>query len=480
MSPDTSELDNQNGTRAAQYVRMSTDYQKYSTTNQIAAIAAYAAQHHLTIVRTYEDDGRSGLRIDRRHGLQNLIGDVVTGRADFDRILVYDVSRWGRFQDADESAHYEFICKQAGVRVEYCSEEFRNDGSLMSAVIKNLKRVMAGEYSRELSNKVFAGQCRLVKLGFRQGGPPGYGLRRQLIDENGNPKGPLLPGQRKHLQSDRVLILPGPGHELELVREVFRQCVVERKTDTQIARELNQEGVKNRLAHRWTSQAIRYLLRNENYIGTLLYNRKTCRLRAPMRNNSPSAWIRVPGAFPPIVDPDLFWRAQTVKKQRRTYLSNREILTRLSALLREKGRLSAHIIDQAEDLPHHTTCIARFGSLRNTYKLIEYNPKQKFHPVDSNVATNAAVAMLADGIIAKIEGAGGSAHFDRASRILEINRTLTVSIYVAQCLRAEAGWLRWLVRRRINLHGDWIASIKLLASMIERFFPLESFTTYFI
>ncbi|MEO6246527.1 MAG: hypothetical protein ABIQ12_13930 [Opitutaceae bacterium] len=27
----------------------------------------------------------------------------------------YDVSRWGRFQDADESGYYEYICKRAGI-----------------------------------------------------------------------------------------------------------------------------------------------------------------------------------------------------------------------------------------------------------------------------------------------------------------------------------------------------------------------------
>ena len=284
----------QEGTRAAQYVRMSTDYQQYSTANQIDAIAAYAAQHGLAVVRTYKDDGRSGLRIDRRQGLKDLIADVVLGRADFDHILVYDVSRWGRFQDADESAHYEFICKQAGVRVEYCGEEFENDGSFMSGAMKYLKRAYAGQYSRDLSKKVFAGQCRLVKLGFRQGGPPGFGLRRQLIDEHGNPKGLLIHGQRKCLQSDRVLLLPGPEHELAIVREAFRQCVIKNKSDTQIARALNQEGIKNRLGHTWTSQAVRYLLGNENYIGTLVYNRKTCRLGAPLRNNSSATWIRSP------------------------------------------------------------------------------------------------------------------------------------------------------------------------------------------
>ena len=42
--------------------------------------------------------------------------------------------------------------------------------------------------------KVFAGQCRLVELGYRQGGAAGYGLRRVLIDEHGNPKGELSRG----------------------------------------------------------------------------------------------------------------------------------------------------------------------------------------------------------------------------------------------------------------------------------------------
>jgi len=88
--------------RAAQYVPMSTDYQRYSIKNQAAAIAAFAQQKNLTIVRTYVDEGRSGLRIKGRAGLTQLIDDVCSGHADFDHILVYDVSRWGRFQDIDE------------------------------------------------------------------------------------------------------------------------------------------------------------------------------------------------------------------------------------------------------------------------------------------------------------------------------------------------------------------------------------------
>jgi DNA invertase Pin-like site-specific DNA recombinase len=139
--------------RAAQYVRMSTDRQEYSTQNQMATNAAYAAQRNLEIVRTYPDEGRSGLRIDGRDALQRLIQDVQSGQADFSIVLVYDVSRWGRFQDVDESAYYEFLCKRAGIQVLYCAEQFENDGSLLSTMAKYMKRAMAAEWSRDLSVK---------------------------------------------------------------------------------------------------------------------------------------------------------------------------------------------------------------------------------------------------------------------------------------------------------------------------------------
>lgn len=171
--------------RAAQYVRMSTEHQRYSTENQSDAIHQYAERRGLQVIRTYADEGKSGLRLDGRDALKRLIDDVQNKKADFSTILVYDVSRWGRFQDADESAYYEYICRRAGIAVQYCAEQFENDGSPVSTIVKGVKRAMAGEYSRELSAKVFAGQCRLIEIGYRQGGPAGYGLRRMLVDQNG-------------------------------------------------------------------------------------------------------------------------------------------------------------------------------------------------------------------------------------------------------------------------------------------------------
>ena len=121
-----------------------------------------AGQRGMEIVRTYADEERSGLTFERRDALKRLIGDVESGATDFAAILVcHDVSRWGRFQDLDESGYYEYICKRAGVKVHYCAEQFDNDGSPFAAIVKSIKRAMAGEYSRELSVNSFVGQSRL-------------------------------------------------------------------------------------------------------------------------------------------------------------------------------------------------------------------------------------------------------------------------------------------------------------------------------
>ena len=173
--------------RAAEYVRASTDKQQYSIINQQATIAVYAASNGFEVTRTYMDEARSGLDIKHRPGLRSLIDDVIESRADYQAILVYDVSRWGRFQDSDEAACYEFLCRRAGIAVHYCAEPFLNDGSAVSTVLKMMKRTMAAEYLRDLSQRVHAGQCRLVANGFKVGGRAGFGLRRVLLDANGKP-----------------------------------------------------------------------------------------------------------------------------------------------------------------------------------------------------------------------------------------------------------------------------------------------------
>ena len=126
----------------AQYLRMSTDHQRYSIVNQCRSIRQYADKKGMVVVRTYADEGKSGLDAVGRDAFMQLIADVQSGLADFRSVLVYDVSRWGRFQNADEGAFYEYACARMGVSVIYCYESFENDGTPFATLIKNIRRSM--------------------------------------------------------------------------------------------------------------------------------------------------------------------------------------------------------------------------------------------------------------------------------------------------------------------------------------------------
>jgi hypothetical protein len=62
--------------RAALYVRMSTEHQQYSPENQSDVIRQYAASHNMEVVQVYSDHGRSGLNIAGREGLNQLMSNV--------------------------------------------------------------------------------------------------------------------------------------------------------------------------------------------------------------------------------------------------------------------------------------------------------------------------------------------------------------------------------------------------------------------
>jgi DNA invertase Pin-like site-specific DNA recombinase len=335
--------------RAAQYVRMSTEHQQYSTENQAEAIRHYAERRGFEIVRTYADEGRSGLRLAGRDALTRLIADVEGGNADFSAILVYDVSRWGRFQDADESAYYEQICKRANIGVHYCAEQFENDGSPVSTIIKGVKRAMAGEYSRELSVKVFAGQSRLIEHGFRQGGAAGFGLRRQLIDQAKVAKGQLSRGEHKSIQTDRVVLVPGPMNEVETVRWMYRMFVEGGKSEQEIAGALNERGISTDLGRPWTRGTVHQVLINEKYVGHNVWNRISFKLKQRRIRNEPNMWIRADGAFPAIVEQAVFDAAQVIIQARTLRLTDTEMLAALSASSSAKASFPESSLTRPKD-----------------------------------------------------------------------------------------------------------------------------------
>jgi DNA invertase Pin-like site-specific DNA recombinase len=355
--------------RAAVYVRMSTEHQQYSIHNQMVMNQHYAIAHGMEIVRIYSDEGFSGLSIERRAGVQRLMDDVRSGRADFDFILVYDVSRWGRFQDTDQGAHYEFECRQQGIKVNYCAEPFENDNTPMTAVIKSIKRAMAAEYSRELGVKVFQAQCNLARRGFDLGGGAPYGLKHVIVDKTGKHVAEVLRGMQKAIGTDRVILAPGPRNEVKVVRLIFDRYVNHLESTVQVARYLNVHGFRTRADKLWVHTYIRFILRNEKYIGTQTYNRTSARLHTKRIFNDPATWIKTPNAFKAIVDPELFDRAQQLLDRRRM-VSNEELLSKLRRSVRKHGVMTYEEMRKCRGVPGPGIFAWRFGSLANAYALI--------------------------------------------------------------------------------------------------------------
>lgn len=461
MRPNVSDEKPRPVIRAAEYVRMSTEHQKYSTENQALVIRRYAEQRGIEIVGTYADHGKSGLRLDGRDALKRLIDDVRAGRVDFSAILVYDVSRWGRFQDADESAYYEYLCKEAGILVHYCAEQFENDGSLSATIIKSMKRAMAGEYSRELSVKVFAGQCRLIGLGFRQGGLAGYGLRRQLIDEQRQPKCELAIGTQKSLQTDRVVLTPGPTHEVNNVRRMYRLFTEEGRSEQAIAATLNQEQELTDLKRPWTRGTVHQVLTNEKYVGNNLYNRTSFKLKQKHVVNPPDMWIRADAAFQPVVDRAIFETVREIIAERSRRFTNEDMLTQLATLLKNVGRLSGLVIDERDDMPSSAVYRSRFGSLLRAYTLVGYSPARDYDYVTVNRALRTMHPLAVAAAVRQIQDGGGSVGVDPKTDLLTVNNEFTASIVISRCVQLPSGGLRWDIRLDTSLRPDITVAIRM-------------------
>lgn len=454
-------------TPVAQYLRMSTEHQQYSLVGQEVAIRRYAEVHGFNVVSTYSDGARSGLVLKNRAGLRQLLEDVVSDDRQFAAILVYDVSRWGRFQDIDEAAHYEFICRSAGVPVHYCAEPFVNDNDVCNVVMKSLKRMMAGEYSRELSVKVLEGARRLATLGFKQGGSPGYGYRRQLMSPTGQRKEQLFPGQRKSIQEDRVILELGPEQELYWLREIFRMFTQEDIGPLAIAAVLNERGAGYDGAKRrkWYAQAVSRILKNPKYIGSNVYGRSSRRLGSPKIKLPSSMWATAQNCWPAIVDSATFESAQQKFANQTRFKSDQELIAGLADLLRKTGKLTEKLVMRETTLPSQAAYRRRFGSMSQAFALAGYD-KARVRAIKTRWHLRTLRERLLKNLAAcnsSISISQPNGHF-RPSVLLR-NR-VPLSVHLGPCFKTEHGEMRWLINpvrgereyitliARLNIHND--------------------------
>jgi hypothetical protein len=347
--------------------------------------------------------------------------------------------------------------------VHYCAETFPNDNSLSSLIMKALKRTMAGEYSRELGEKVLAGQRRLASLGFKQGGSAGYGLQRILVSPDRKPKQPLALGERKSIATDRVILAPGSRNEIECVREIYRLLVEEHRTVHWIAQDLNRRRVPHPTSQ-WNYLDVHRILTHPKYMGYLAYGMCTSRLHTPRLSVPQKEWTIVPKAFKAIIDETTFAEAQRILKARTISQTDETLLNSLRELLKRRKRLSASEIDRAPGVASPTTFRKRFGSLIRAYELIGYGKPSDYSSCDQRQRTRALRDQLlarlvdlfpADLTIVRL----GQRYRPR----LEFRDHTQVVVLVCRACRLCKNDLRWIADATPNDYG--------LLALIARFAP---------
>ena len=131
----------------------------------------------------YADLGVSGMTAEGRDQFLTLIDDVENARNTFSIVLYLDESRWGRFVNSRDAEYYRMTLERRNVICHSCDKPLTLTSSIADRIMTLLRDESASDYCRQLSQKVFIGQCNLITKGFRQGGTAGFGLRRTLLDE---------------------------------------------------------------------------------------------------------------------------------------------------------------------------------------------------------------------------------------------------------------------------------------------------------
>jgi hypothetical protein len=315
--------------------------------------------------------------------------------------------------------------------------------------MKTLKRTMAAEYSRELSVKVLAGQKRIACLGFKQGGVPGYGLRRMLVASDGTAKQLLANGERKSIATDRVTLVHGPDFEVAHVRDMYRMLISDRLSVPDIARELNKKGVKQAgkgpVANAWNYATVYHILTNPKYAGIHVYGRTTQKLSTPVVQLPKSEWVITPGAFEPIVDQETFDQAQQVLQSRTVNKSNQQLLRELRSLVAAEGHLTARLINSSWEMASCSTYVHRFGSLEEAYKLVGYGGPETFRMFELRRRNRALRDELLSKIVASFpKDIAISRRGGKWRPRLHVRRGPFISVLVARAISMAGGALGWL------------------------------------
>ena len=269
----------------ALYIRVSTDDQvEYSPEAQIRVGLEYAKKNNIVIPKEYifQDDGISGRKAANRPEFQKMISLAKSEEHPFEVILVWKFSRFARNQE--EAIVYKNLLKKSNVDVVSVSEPIPE--GFIGDLVQRIFEWMDEYYSINLSGEVMRGMIQRAMTGGYNGSPPlGYKM------EDGKP-----------------VINP---EQADIVKRIFQMYVDERLSFFDIAKRLNALGCKTKRGGKFQNRTVAYILRNEFYIGKIIWNKMD---HATRQLKDPSEWITMNGDYETFISEEIFNRAQAIDK----------------------------------------------------------------------------------------------------------------------------------------------------------------------
>ena len=171
-------------------------------------------------------------------------------------------------------------------------------------------------------------------------------MRRLLLTPDGKPKAVLRDGERKSLITERVTYTLGPANELRTVRKIYSLFLDSGLDAYAIARRLNEERVPYSRGQ-WNGQIVDTILTHPRYTGSVVFNRRSEKLRSKRKSNPLEQWIVQPNSFPAIISRKRFEAVQRKLNDRVHRRSNGRLLKELRDFVDRHGRATELML--AED-----------------------------------------------------------------------------------------------------------------------------------
>jgi hypothetical protein len=283
-----------------------------SIDDQRRLLDAYAREHGLVAVDYVALEGVSGSLPGNRGDIQQLITRK-QANDDFDILLVQDTSRFTR-AGTQHAQRLESELNAVGVEVVYASNAIPT--GKVGDLVKRVYAYADQHHARAISFAATRGGGASILDGRSPScRRPPYGIDRLYVGADGTPQHvirnmpdgtqqKLTPdgktvlatfglnarrGMRDHYikqKHERIVLVPGGGNCVAVVRQIYRRHLVDRRGTHCIAEELNIAGVSSPQGGRWSTNAVRGILRNPIYLGRGIASRETCgiyHMRGPDR-----------------------------------------------------------------------------------------------------------------------------------------------------------------------------------------------------